>query len=82
MKISLPMKPNVWTVCKALQKEESLAHTKYLAAISGEALLDPNPLRTKKRLDKFQKLRGIVTQYNKIPITDYINMMSAHFNDA
>ena len=52
------------------------------ATIAGEAPLDPNPLRTKKRLEKFQKLRGIVLQYNRIPTKDYVNMLCSHFNDV
>ena len=63
-------------------QEESIAHTKMTATIAGEAPLNPNPLRTKKRLEKFQKLRGIVLQYNRIPTKDYVNMLCSHFNDV
>ncbi len=80
-KISLPMKPNVWVVLQALQKEEGFARAKMIAAISGNAPADPNPGRTKLRLRRVEKLKIIVSQYGNIPIEDYLNAVVTLYND-
>ena len=80
-KISLPMKPNVWVVLSSLLKEEGLARAKMVAAISGNAPADPNPGRTKLRLNRVAKLKHIVDQYGHIPINDYLNSITALYNE-
>ena len=81
-KISIPMKPNIWVVCKAIKEEEGLARAKLHAAMGGNPPSDPNPGRTKKRVDRAQALKKIVDQYGILPINTYLDALVSHFNDA
>ena len=63
-------------------QEEAFAHSKMTAAVGGVQPEDPNPGRTRKRLAKFSRLQTIVKQYGKIPLKDYIAILSSHFNDS
>ena len=81
-KISIPMKPNIWVVCKAIKEEEGLARAKLHAAMGGNPPSDPNPGRTKKRVNRTMALKKIVDQYGSLPITTYLDALVSHFNDA
>ena len=81
-KISIPMKPNIWVVCKAIKAEEGLARAKLHAAMGGNPPSDPNPGRTKKRVDRAKALKKIVDQYGILTINTYLDALVSHFNDA
>ena len=78
-KMLLPMSPNIWAVLRSIKDEESLAHAKFTAALSGEPV-DSNPGRTKARLLKARTLTKIVRQYKELPIKTYLEAISSHFN--
>ena len=67
--------------CTYPLQEEGFANAKMTAAVGGLVPKDANSGRTKKRQEKFQQMRTIVQQYNKIPLVDYIGMLSTHVND-
>ena len=79
-KVSIPMKPSIWVVCKSIQREEGLARAKLHAAIGASPPSDPHPGRTKKRLEKAQSLKKIVDQYGILPHNKYLDALVAHFN--
>ena len=81
-KISIPMKPNIWVVCKSIKAEEGLARAKLHAAMGGNPPSDPNPGRTKKRVDRAKSLKKIVDQYGILTINTYLDALVSHFNDA
>ena len=81
-KISIPMKPNIWVVCKAIKAEEGLARAKLHAAMGGNPPSDPNPGRTQKRVERFNGLKKIVDQYGILPIKTYLDALVQHFNDT
>ena len=81
-KISIPMKPNIWVVYKAIKAEKGLARAKLHAAMGGNPPSDPNPGRTQKRVDRFNGLKKIVDQYGILPIKTYLDALVQHFNDA
>ena len=84
VKVSLPMKPNIWVVCKTLQEEEGMARAKLHAAMAGggSPSNSSNPSRTRKRQERATALRTIVEQYKTVPIGQYIGALVAHFNDV
>ena len=43
--VSIPLKPNLWVVCKAIQQDEGLTRAKLQRALSGSPPLDCNPKR-------------------------------------
>ena len=79
-KMSIPMKPTLWVVCKFIQREEGQARAKVQAAIGAHPPTDPHPARTRKRLEKAQALKRIVDQYDVLPKAQYLDALVAHFN--
>ena len=79
-KLSLAMKPNLWSVIDSFKREEAGARAK-IVSFSTHDYVDPNPGRTAKRKAKREKLQTILGRFNELPIEDYMNMLIAHFND-
>ena len=79
-KLSLEMKPNLWSVIDSFKREEAGARAK-IVSFSTHSYLDPNPGRTAKRKAKREKPKTILERFKELPIKDYMNMLIAHFND-
>ena len=79
-KLSLAMKPNLWSVMDSFKREEAGARAK-MVSFTNHNYVDPNPGRTAKRKAKREKLQTILGRFKELPIEDYMNMLIAHFND-
>ena len=81
MKITIPMKPNIFAILKGIQDEDSLSSAKFAACLAGNGAEDPNSGRTKKYCKRQDKIKSLVSQYKSLPLRDYINGLMAFFND-
>jgi hypothetical protein len=79
-KLTLAMKPNLWSVNDSFKREEAGARAKIVSS-STHSYTDPIPGRTAKRAAKRAKLKAILGRFKELPIKDYMNMLIAHFND-
>ena len=71
-KLSLAMKPNLWSVIDSFKREEAGARAK-MVSFTTHDYVDPNPGRTAKRMAKREKLQTILGRFTELP--------NAHFND-
>ena len=81
MKITIPMKPNIFAILKGIQDEDSLSAAKFAACLAGNGAEDPISGRTKKYCKRQDKIKSLVSQYKSLPLKDYINALMAFFND-
>ena len=79
-KLSMPMKPNLWTLLDAFKREEAGARAKMLS-ISRNTHTDSNPGRTAKRRERRSQLVSVLEKFGSVPLEDYMNMVAAHYND-
>ena len=79
-KLSMPMKPSLWTLLDAFKREEAAARAKTLS-ISVNSYTDPNPGRTQMRKKKRERLKMVLEKFDRVPVDDYMNMIAAHYND-
>ena len=77
--MSLPMKPNLWSVMESLKKEDDLARGKVMASATGNTS-DQNPGRTKKIADKRSKLSNAVGRYSTMVLDDWLDMMGVFYD--
>lgn len=81
MKITIPMAPNIFTILKAIQDEDAISNAKFRAAIAGNVNSDPNPSRTKRYIDRKNKLKGLLEQYATLELKDYMEALMSFHND-
>ena len=81
-KITLPMKPSIWSVLRSIQVEEQHAKARYYESLGARSEEEDSRKRTMDRLAKFKKLRAIVESYGEIPIGDYITAPISLFNEV
>ena len=81
-KITLPMKPSIWSVLRSIQVEEQHAKARYYESLGARSEEEDSRKRTMDRLAKFKKLRAIVESYGEIPIGDYITALISLFNEV
>ena len=81
-KITLPMKPSIWSVLRSIQLEEQHSKARYHENLGARSEEEDSRKRTTDRLTKFKKLRAIVQSYGEIPIDDYITALISLFNEV
>ena len=81
MKITIPMAPNIFAILKAIQDEDAISNAKFKAAIAGNVSSDPNPSRTKRYIERRNKLKGLVVQYGTLELKDYMEALMSFHND-
>ena len=81
-KITLPMKPSIWSVLRSIQVEEQHSKARYHENLGARSEEEDSRKRTTDRLTKFKKLRAIVQSYGEIPIDDYITALISLFNEV
>ena len=59
-KITLPMKPSIWSVLRSIQVEEQHAKARYYESLGARSEEENSRKGTMDRLAKFKKLRAIV----------------------
>ena len=80
MKLTIPMKPNLFAILKGIQDEESISHGKLAAALAGNRPSDPNPSRTAARLKRTYNLQNLVKQFGDIPLKEYMKALMTIYN--
>ena len=80
VKMTLPMKPSIWTVIEQFRKEEALARQKILGSAGGNVTV-PNTGRRAKVAERRVKMKGAVTQYTSLSFDDYLVIIIAFYND-
>ena len=81
-KITLPMKPSIWSVLRSLQLEEQHSKARYYESLGNRDEEEDNRKRVRERLEKYKKLRAIVESYGKIQIKEYITALISLFNEV
>ena len=81
-KITLPMKPSIWSVLRSIQVEEQHSKARYHENLGARSEEEDSRKRTTDRLTKFKKLRAIVQSYGEIPTDDYITAFISLFNEV
>ena len=81
-KITLPMKPNIWSVLRSIQVEDQYSKARYYENLGARSEEEDSRKRTTDGLTKFKELRAIVQSYGEIPIDDYITALISLFNEV
>ena len=79
-KLSLQMKPSIWAVLHSIKKEEELARFKVNMSAMG-VNMDSHRGRTERLEQRKERLRGILNNYGRIPLNNYLDMTASFFND-
>ena len=81
MKITIPMKPNIYPILKGIQDEDSVSSAKFAACLAGNGAEDHNCGRTKKYCERKDKLKRLLSYYKSLPWKDYMDALMAFIND-
>ena len=73
-------KPNLWCLIKTFLREECAAKAKYASIVTG-VRKDPNPGRTRKRLDRKDHLKDLVEKFPSMELADFMAAVASFFND-
>ena len=79
-KLSTVAKPNMWGLIRMFQKEESMARAKYTNVMCGR-WVDQNPSRTKRTIEKKERLKQLVEKFDHMNLKDYIESVSTFYNE-
>ena len=82
MKITIPMAPNIFAILQGIQDEDNLGHGKLAACLAGNNSADPNPGRTRRYIERNDKLKRLCFQYGTVKLGDYIDVLCCLYNSC
>ena len=77
----MKMAPNIFTILKAIQDEDGISNAKFRAALTGNVSSNPNSSRTKRYIERKNKLKGLLEQYGTLELKDYVEALMSFHND-
>ena len=75
MKLTIPMKPNLFAILKGILDEERISHGKLVAELAGNRPSIPNPSGKAARLKRMKNLQNLVKQFGDLPLKEYMKAL-------
>ena len=81
MKLTIPKASNIIGILKSIQDEDAISQGKFNAALIGNVTNDSHNKRTKKYLERKERLKKILNQYKTLDLKDYMDALNTFYND-